>query len=475
MIELLLDAIVSLGSTEVQNVLTSVGESAVKKFRESQAWKKLIVGTGEFFIKNEQEENSFFEDLELVLSRENLTQIAKELKSDEGYELKHRLYNSLMKLMNKYEIPYEVAETYTIKIIYAVLEQLKTIAPDKYEHYFLQEWKEEQESSFLELQNRIDKMSYELAIYNREQVAIASSGQMDIELRRKTQNPSIGIEFFIVDDEHFQDEFENQRYEELAFVRGRSREETIYCVLNELWRLNDKRPIYIIKNIESWNKLHVLENEGNVYIPWFYAEEIVAIENNTNIFVIDENTPVFNKKILELRPRTRDTYLIKKKIGNGGNGVVFVADIIEGGDSLPPKKDYAIKFLDVTSNEEKKLEKRKLRFRKEIETVLSFQDKVSGIIPIYDTSVYCEEEPDVLWYLMPKAEKYNPQKFSVLQKMEQMFALGNCIRQLHKLGFVHRDIKPVPLFSRISDGLGNGYKRIRLNTNYLIKMVKLTV
>lgn len=32
------------------------------------------------------------------------------------------------------------------------------------------------------------------------------------------------------------------------------------------------------------------------------------------------------------------TYLIKKKIGNGGNGVVFVADIIEGGDSLPQKK-----------------------------------------------------------------------------------------------------------------------------------------
>lgn len=143
-------------------------------------------------------------------------------------------------------------------------------------------------------------MSNELAIYNREQVAIAPSGQMDIELRRKTQNPSIGIEFFIVDDEHFQDEFENQRYEELVFVRGRSKEETIYCVLNELWRLNDKRPIYIVKNIESWNKLYVLENEGNVYIPWFYAEEIVAIENNTNIFVIDENTSVFNKKVFGL-------------------------------------------------------------------------------------------------------------------------------------------------------------------------------
>lgn len=98
------------------------------------------------------------------------------------------------------------------------------------------------------------------------------------------------------------------------------------------------------------------------------------------------------------------TYLIKKKTRKRWKWRCFVADIIEGDDLLPQKRDYAIKFLDVTPNEEEKLEKRKLRFGKEIETVLSFQDKVGGIIPIYDTSVYCEEEPDVLWYLMPKTE-----------------------------------------------------------------------
>ena len=49
--------------------------------------------------------------------------------------------------------------------------------------------------------------------------------------------------------------------------------------------------------------------KGNIYIPWFYADEIVAIENNTNIFVIDENTPTFGKSVLELRPRTQDTLL----------------------------------------------------------------------------------------------------------------------------------------------------------------------
>lgn len=304
MLEQLFTAIVSLGSSGAQNLLISAGESVGKKFKDSYTWKKLLVDTGEFFIKSEQEEKLFFDDLELVLSKENLSEIAKDLRTEDGYILKQKLYKSLMQLMRKYEIPYEIAEDYTMKIIYVVLEQLKTIDPKKYEHYFLQEWRDEQESSFLELQKRIEKMSRELAIYNREQVAIMSSGQMDIELRRSTQNPSIGIEFFIVDDESFQDEFEDLRYEDLVYIRGRNREETIYCILNELWRLNDKRPIYVVRSMESWNKLQKMRNEGNIYIPWFYADEIIAIENNTNIFVLDENTPAFNKSVLELRPRT---------------------------------------------------------------------------------------------------------------------------------------------------------------------------
>lgn len=137
----------------------------------------MIIGTSDFFIKNEQEESSFFGDLELVLSKENFSKVAKDLKTEDGYVLKHKLSKAFMQLMSKYEIPYEIAESYTMRIMYAVLEQLRTISPQKYEHYFLQEWRDEQEKSFSELQNRIGKMSSELAIYNREQVAISSSGR----------------------------------------------------------------------------------------------------------------------------------------------------------------------------------------------------------------------------------------------------------------------------------------------------------
>ena len=120
-----------------------------------------------------------------------------------------------------------------------------------------------------------------------------------------TAYPSIGIEFFIIDDEHFQNKFVNLRYNELLFICGRNKEETIFCILNELWRLNDRRPIYIVKNLESWKKLQSTGTKGNIYIPSFYADEIAAIENNTNIFVMDENTPAFGKSVLKLR------YIIK--------------------------------------------------------------------------------------------------------------------------------------------------------------------
>ena len=135
-------------------------------------------------------------------------------------------------------------------------------------------------------------------------------------------------------------------------------------------------------------------------------------------------------------------YLVKNRIGKGGNGVVFAVDVIDGGESLPSKYEYAIKFLTVSSEDENEAEKRRRRFEKEIREVLSFQDNVNGIIPIYDSSIFCEGQQEIMWYLMPKAEKYDPQNLSVLQKLEHMQRLGKCIMQLHKLGYAHRDIKP---------------------------------
>lgn len=302
----LLKVISDLGSAEAENLLVSAGESTLKNVKSVHEWRKILVDTGEFFIENEKTATQFFDDLSLVLARENMVEIAKNIQDTDGYEIKKRLYRILMQLMVKYEINHELAESYCLRIMYVILEQIKVIDPDKYEHYFLQEWKNEQEASFEELRKKLNKMSNDITLYQRQNMKIESSGQMDIVLRRSTA-PAIGIDFFQVDDERFQEAFEECRFGKMVYVRGRCREETIYCVLNELWRLDEKRPVYVVKNFESWQKLQDISGENNIYIPWFYADEIVAIENNTNIFVLNENTPAYTRDVIELRPRTQDT------------------------------------------------------------------------------------------------------------------------------------------------------------------------
>lgn len=84
-------------------------------------------------------------------------------------------------------------------------------------------------------------------------------------------------------------------------------------------------------------------------------------------------------------------YYVKENIGNDGNGEVFVVEIIDGGDILPKEKGYAIKFLTVSKKNVKEVEKRKIRFEKEIRQVITLQNSVEGIIPIYDASIYSED------------------------------------------------------------------------------------
>lgn len=135
-------------------------------------------------------------------------------------------------------------------------------------------------------------------------------------------------------------------------------------------------------------------------------------------------------------------YAVKNQIGRGGNGAVFSVDIINSDECVSEEMQWAVKFLVVSPQDERELEKRRCRFQKEIEEVRVLQEKVDGILPIYDSSIYCKKQQEHLWYLMPMAMKYEPRDYSLLEKLEQLLQLGICIKELHDLGYAHRDIKP---------------------------------
>jgi len=276
-------------------------------FKSKEEWKKLFVDTGKFFIEHENNAESLFDDLAIVLSKENMEKLAREFEKDSGYELKERLLNSLIRLMNHYEIPHDVAYSYSYRILSAILCEIQRISPEKYDQYYQADWRKEEQKTLLELKERIEKVREEVKQYESMSLGIHSAEDMELELRRSTDNPKIDISFFEIDDDAFKEAFKEKNKKPIIYIRARCKEEAIFCIINELWNLGDNRALFVVDNKEDWEKLSKIKESGNIYIPRFYDEEIIPIENNTNIFIYTDGYPSFSDEEIELRPRTLHT------------------------------------------------------------------------------------------------------------------------------------------------------------------------
>ncbi|MCI8661647.1 MAG: hypothetical protein HFG54_15630 [Lachnospiraceae bacterium] len=299
--------LLELAAGEGAGMLVSAGSNIVEKLKSTQDWKKVFVDTGKFFIEHEKYAEQIFDDIAEVLSKENMLELAKALKNEDGYDIKVHLLDKLMKLMDKYEIPHSVAESYANGMLYTVLEQLREVAPEKYDHYFQQDWREEHSALLETISKKIDIVTSELAKYREQRIEIYSADEMDIRLKGMTINPKIGISFFCIDDDEFKSSFEVHKNDKCIYVKGKCQEEILYCILNELWVIKDNRAVFVVESYEDWERLRKISAVGHIYIPRFYKDEIVAIDGNTNIFIYSEDMPVFSHKALTLRPRTYAT------------------------------------------------------------------------------------------------------------------------------------------------------------------------
>ncbi|EXM40295.1 hypothetical protein RASY3_09475 [Ruminococcus albus SY3] len=119
--------------------------------------------------------------------------------------------------------------------------------------------------------------------------------------------------FFEIDDERFIDDFKKKLDDSsIIHLFSISVEEGRYCILNLLHKLKPDIPVYIVKSKETWNETEKFLFDC-ILIPDFQAEEIPAVENNTTIFIHNENT-----RPNALRIPQRTIRFLSDKLRNNG-------------------------------------------------------------------------------------------------------------------------------------------------------------
>lgn len=284
-------------------------EERIKNRKEEKSWIKLFVETGDFLTGYSETDEEFKESLLCAFSEENMRKLAEELKGKTGFQIQEALHDSLYNLMVDYEIEKDLIETYIHHFSQAVFAYIEEKKPDTDTQRFLAEMRKKEDEDFIFLKERLSQLIELVKQLGTVKKGILSIPEVHAKIRHETQNPKIGLDFFEIDDEQFLSRFHLALNQNQIFVVGKSREETTYCILRDIQKQRLERTTFVVTKEEDWNRLENTGIRNAILIPFFYADSILAIEGNTNIFVYGEDEACCQREPLLLRRRTKQTMI----------------------------------------------------------------------------------------------------------------------------------------------------------------------
>lgn len=293
-----------LSDVVVESILSGI-KAKLTEAKENNEWNKLFINTGEFLCGYDDNTLAFQDDLMRVFSEENTKEIAKKLKGQSGFKLKELLNKELHRIMIDYEIETSMAETYIHQFMQVIFAYIAENMPDKDTQNFLLEWRQQELNEFNKLQQELKRLKESIEALGKTKKSIFTINEINAKIRRNTILPKIELDFFQIDDEQFLSQFKSKFNQERLYIIGKSREETIYCILNEIRKMQLDKITLVVTSEEGWRELENKNVSNTILVPFFYAHEITAISNNTNIFVFGEDEVCNIKERLVLRKRIR--------------------------------------------------------------------------------------------------------------------------------------------------------------------------
>lgn len=346
----MIEAIVGMTIEKAGELVLDSAVNRISEYKEKKEWEKLFVDTNEFLLKKVERGDVLLEEISTFLTSKEIKQIASNLSQKSKYDLLDKLHDELSKLMMKYEIPKNEANYYISGFITVIFSELEKINPSYYQCAYLGDWRNKEEKSLAEVKEELTRISNAIAGMSRNDIAVYSPEQIEVHLYAGTVSPRLNLDFFEVDDEVFREEFEEALSEELLYIKGQCKEETVFCILNELRKIRTDQLVLVVRSEKDWIKLRKAneENEnlgGKILIPWFYSDQVIAIPNNINIFVFGSDECPAGKHAIELRKRKRAT--VSKKLIEAGMDYESAYRLVEDTHSLyVPMKKKLIRGID---------------------------------------------------------------------------------------------------------------------------------
>lgn len=293
-------------------------------------WKEMFVSNGEFLAGYEQnKQNKIENDLQIVFSESEMKKLACEMKKESGYEIIGVIRKKIYVMFEAIECEISLSLQYTNHFIEAITESIKKIDIDLYEKIMIGNQMEVNNQSHAEMINLMYHIRDKVCISSNEETALYETIEIINKRLRESTYPSIDLDFFDYEDEEFKDKLLQQINEECIYIVGRSREETFYCVLEQLRLIEEihNKDIYVINTIDAWEQLREKMKDA-ILIPNFYVGNIAPIINNTNIFIFSESEHCNKNNKIILRHRLRNN--LSRKLESVGMPYEEVNSIING-------------------------------------------------------------------------------------------------------------------------------------------------
>ena len=267
-------------------------------------WKNLFLETGEQVVKNLDDQDGFKNDLLVIFSKDNMQNIAEKSYDKRGYELISYLENEIVELFIEYGVSERNAHEYSYHFIQIILDELKQYDTDKALESYLEIWRKQSVQNYFSLKKQLDAIEIEVKKLGKDNIHVLSIEDIESDIKKSSSFEKLSLDFFEIDDEQFEMDFEDQLDNEKIIIVGKSKEESLYRILNYLKRFSKDRMILIVKDEKSW--LSLIENDirNAILVPYFNSEEILVKKDNTNIFIYNEGDIFYETNELHLRKRT---------------------------------------------------------------------------------------------------------------------------------------------------------------------------